>query len=82
MEAATEIDWGKRIGTNIRAARRAAGLSQQKLADAVGASRTQVVGWEGGHRDRRPGLEYVAKIAVVLGHTVGWFYDDHETEQP
>ena len=61
-----------KIGSRIRAARESANLTQQQLADAVGApgGRQQVSGWETGLRT--PRRETLERIAEVLGVKAGW----------
>lgn len=60
------------IGSRIKAAREAAGLTQQQLADAIPAPgrRQQVCDWETGHRT--PRRETLERIAQVLGVAAGW----------
>lgn len=58
------------IGSRIRTARTAAGLTQQELADIVARGiRQRVNDWEAGRRT--PNRENVAAIAEVLGVTPG-----------
>lgn len=60
------------IGDRIKAAREAAGLTQQQLADAVqaGGGRQQISNWETDFRiPRREALE---RIAAACGVTPGW----------
>lgn len=59
-------------GSRIKAAREAAGLTQQQLADAVqaGGGQRQVSNWEGGRRT--PRRETLERIAEVLGVKAGW----------
>lgn len=52
------------IAARIAAARRQAGWSQQRLAQAVGAAQTTVSSWERGRTE--PGREDVRRIAEVL----------------
>jgi DNA-binding XRE family transcriptional regulator len=77
----TDINWTERLARNIRHARKHAALSQQALAEEIGAVRTQVVDWESGRRGS-PGLTNLDKIAQVTGRTVAWFYDEHEEVEP
>jgi transcriptional regulator with XRE-family HTH domain len=53
--------------TNLRAAREAAGLTQEELANAIGTTQAYYSKVEGGHHD--PSVRTVAKIAVGLGVT-------------
>lgn len=47
-----------------RAIRKAAGVSQQRLADELGARRNTVSRWENG--ERKPSARYRAKYAELL----------------
>lgn len=49
----------------IRAARIAAGMTQQQLADALGISQVSVTRWETGERE--PRVSTLKRIAAVLG---------------
>jgi transcriptional regulator with XRE-family HTH domain len=64
------------VAVNIRAARKAAGLTQEQLARVldVGSVRT-VLGWE---RDGRlPRGRNLQALCSALGHEPGWFYTEH-----
>lgn len=49
----------------IRAARLAAGMTQQQLADALGISQVSVTRWETGEHE--PRVSTLKRIASVLG---------------
>ena len=49
----------------IRAARIAAGMTQQQLADALGIAQQSVTRWETGERE--PRVSTLKRIAAVLG---------------
>lgn len=49
----------------IRAARLAAGMTQQQLADALGVAQQSVTRWETGERE--PRVSTLKRIAAVLG---------------
>ena len=49
----------------IRAARIAAGMTQQQLADALGIAQQSVARWETGERE--PRVSPLKRIAAVLG---------------
>ena len=53
------------LGERIRAARQAAGLSQEKLAERLGLTRQAVTKWETGHS--APSTENLLHLAEVLG---------------
>jgi transcriptional regulator with XRE-family HTH domain len=55
----------ERFAETLRAARRAAGLTQDALADALGVARSTVVRWEGG--DMGVALEHLPALASALG---------------
>lgn len=51
----------------LRAAREAAGLSQQALAELLGCDDSTVTGWESERaRRRKPDLEFALKLKEVL----------------
>ena len=53
------------LGERIRAARQAAGLSQEKLAERLGLTRQAVTKWETGQS--APSTENLLRLAEVLG---------------
>lgn len=57
----------KRLGENIAAARKTAGLSQEKLSQEIYVTRQAVSNWERGRT--RPSQEIIEKLAGVLGVT-------------
>lgn len=57
-------------GTRITAARKALGMSQQDLANALGTSQAAIHRYETGDRDPKSGT--VVKLASVLGVTVSY----------
>jgi len=54
------------IGRSLVAVRRAAGISQRELADAVGTSQQQIARWEAAAY-RSASLEKVSRVARALG---------------
>ena len=60
----TNLEIRRQVGSRIRVRRVEVGLSQQELADAVGADQTQVSAWENGRRVLR--IEDAMAIAKVL----------------
>src|SRR5262249_37361595 len=68
------------IGRNIVRARADAGLTQEQLADQLGADRTQVSQWERGRR--QPSWSYLIAIADALGHTGDLSWLLHEEPAP
>jgi transcriptional regulator with XRE-family HTH domain len=56
-----------KVANRIRAARLAAGLSQQQLAAILGTHQSAVSGWE---RGLMPRATRLAQIAEILGTTV------------
>lgn len=59
------------IGSRIRAAREAKGLSQERLATLVKTSRRNVLRWEGGYNT--PRVEHIEAIARETDQTVDFF---------
>lgn len=68
-----------RTGERIREARRARGLTQQDLADAVGVSRSAVAQWE----TQRAGQiqANLTRIAAVLGVSLGFLLEGEEADE-
>lgn len=62
------------VKDRLRHARKAADLTQQQLADLIGADRLQVVHWEGGAN--RPSAYYRELIAEATGFPVSFFNHD------
>ena len=62
------------VGANIRAARRAADMTQEDLAARLGCTQTAVSYWEAGKRD--PGIPDLLRIAVALGVTAASLLPD------
>jgi transcriptional regulator with XRE-family HTH domain len=62
------------VGTRIKTARVMAGLSQEKLGEALGVTFQQVQKYEKG--TNRVGASRMARIALSVGKPVSWFYDE------
>jgi transcriptional regulator with XRE-family HTH domain len=62
-------EWEAEMGKRLKALRRAAGLSQARLAEASGVPVGTLRGWEYGRRT--PLLDAAARVAVALGCTLG-----------
>ena len=54
----------------LRAARQAAGLSQQDVGRHLGVTGAAISRWENGHRSIDP--DELVKLARLYGTTVGW----------
>jgi transcriptional regulator with XRE-family HTH domain len=67
------------LGCNIRAARKAAGLSQRQLAQSLEADSALVSKWERGIR--RPSDANLVALGEQLRRSLGWFYTDHDDER-
>lgn len=59
----------ERLGDNIKAAREAAGLTQEELGAKIGVTGVTIMRYEKGQRE--PKIDVVTKIADVLGVTNG-----------
>ncbi|MDF7774041.1 helix-turn-helix transcriptional regulator [Sphingomonas sp. AOB5] len=59
------IDWRAIVGTNVRRARQAAGLTQEQLALDAKIDLTYAGGIERGRRN--PSVQVLARIADALG---------------
>lgn len=53
------------MGEKLKAARKAAGLTQEQLAEKVGVQQRDISRWENGQRE--PGVLIVKKMAQALG---------------
>ena len=62
------------VGAQLRARRTALGISDEKLAEALGVSLQQMLAWELGVT--RIGASWLAKIAKVLNVDLGYFFRD------
>ena len=62
------------LGKRIRELRQHTGLSQERFAARAGLDRTYYAGIERG--ERNPSVKQLAKIAVVLGVSVGTLFDE------
>jgi len=69
------------IGSNIRLARRLAGMSQERLLAEVDHVfvRQQLSTWENGRQ--RPGDVNLIRIGRATGQTLGWFYEPHDKSE-
>jgi transcriptional regulator with XRE-family HTH domain len=66
------------IGQNIRAARKAAGMTQRQLANKLDTDPVLVSKWE--RARHRPNDENLFALARECGVEPSWFYMDHERE--
>ncbi len=57
------------LGAQLMEARKARGLTQQAVADALNVARTTIVAMEKG--DRRPRASELVQLAALYGRTVG-----------
>jgi len=64
------------VGAQLRARRIALGMSDEKLADALGVSLQQVIAWELGVT--RIGASWLFKIAQILDIHLGYFFKDSD----
>lgn len=63
-----------RIGANLKAARKSAGLTQRQLAERIGTDSFQVSRWERGAN--RPQDETLSALAETLGMDLSAFYTE------
>lgn len=63
------------VAENISVARKAQGLTQRELAEAVGTEGFAVSRWERGSVS--PSATYLAAMADALDCDIAWFYTDH-----
>jgi transcriptional regulator with XRE-family HTH domain len=67
------------VAANIRAARKAAGLTQERLARELDVTSSTVANWERGqswpsHRSN------LSRLAGVLGREPVWFFTEHDQD--
>ena len=78
QKSPTSID--KRVGARIRERRLEAGMSQEKLADALGLTFQQVQKYEKG--TNRVSVSRLIAIASALGISVDCFFDGKGRSEP
>lgn len=61
------------LGSRIRQARRAAGLSQSQLAEKIGAHVTSISDWERGAN--APTMRHLTSVAEATGQSLDWFVE-------
>lgn len=64
------------VGSQIRKARDAAGLSQVELARQIGQAERTVQAWES--NTRTPRMDGLVALARALDQPVAFFYTDHD----
>lgn len=69
---------GMAVGQRIRWARGQKGISQERLATALGTTRQVVIRWEKGMH--RPNDESRRRLGVALGHAPAFFADEDDEE--
>jgi len=62
------------VGHRVRAAREAAGMSQEQLADVVGVTRNTVYNLES--ESTKPKADTLWRIAQATGKPLDWFFQD------
>jgi transcriptional regulator with XRE-family HTH domain len=67
----------KLVGSRVRMRRMMIGMSQEKLAEALGLTFQQVQKYEKGMN--RIGASRLLQIANILGVPITYFYEGHET---
>ncbi len=69
------------IGANVRRLRTAAGMSQEKLAQAMGVHQSTVTYWENTHTWSPEG-EDALKLCAIFGVEVGEFFKVFGESEP
>ena len=67
------------IGRRIKLARELAGLTQEKLAEIIGVSRTAVVRWESG--ETVPTVDHLIEMTSVLKVSADYLLGISDTDQ-
>lgn len=68
------------IGTRLKSLRKGMGLTQQKLADAVGVSRIYIQSLESGRRN--PSMKLLGRLAETLQASITDIVDDFTSRMP
>lgn len=68
------------LGTNIRALRKAKGLTLEEVGAPFGIKRASVAAWESG--DTRPDLDRLVGLARLFGVTVDYLLTGDASRQP
>lgn len=66
------------LPAKIHAARKAAGLTQERMAEQIGVTRGAVTQWESRNPETKsnPGMDHLRKVAEVTGLPFAWLLDD------
>lgn len=72
MSAVEELDLSWTFGDRLRKARRAAGLSQQQLADAIGVKVQRLSNWEAGINEPRGLVDTAQAIEDATTVPASW----------
>lgn len=80
LAAASERALILEIGRRVRAARQAAGLTQQRLAEAIGNRQGYVTALESGGGN--PTVQTLFRIALALGISVGSLFPEDSATPP
>lgn len=67
------------VGKRIKLARELAGLTQEKLAEIIGVSRTAIVRWESGETD--PTIDHLIAMTKVLKVSADYLLGTSGTDQ-
>ena len=67
------------VGKRIKLARELAGLTQEKLAEIIGVSRTAVVRWERGETD--PTIDHLIEMTKALRVSADFLLGTGDTDQ-
>lgn len=72
MSAVEELDLEWTFGDRLRKARRAAGLSQQELADAIGVKVQRLSNWEAGINNPQPLVTWARAVEEATTVPASW----------
>lgn len=73
-----EPDIKRRISANIALAIEQEGITVAEVARRIEGHERAVRRWRNG--EGAPDVESLAKLAMVLGRDLNWFYTDHDEE--
>jgi len=71
---------GHTFGRRLKAAREELGLSQERLAEAIGVVRRTLAHYEAGTKS--PEFSKLPAIAAATGKPLAWFFQDEDAAEP
>jgi ribosome-binding protein aMBF1 (putative translation factor) len=70
------------VALTVKSMRERAGLTQQRLAEAIGSSQPVIARLERGRDQRIPRFDLVRRIGLALGKQLKWVFEDVRNGEP